>query len=212
MFPTDPAVLASFLATSIALIISPGPDTLIILRHALNNGRGVGLAAVSGVQLGLVVHTLLAVAGISLAIASSPALLKGIAIIGAGYLAWLGLKSLKGDGGLAFDDADKTAAPNTGQALREAALCNLLNPKVILIFLALYPNFIDYQRGNVTEQLIGLSVIMIVINTIWQTPIALAADALSRWMSNPAVLKGVNRASGVILLIMAALMLGQNLW
>ena len=139
-------------------------------------------------------------------------MLKGIAIIGAGYLAWLGLKSLKGDGGLAFDDADKTAAPNTGQALREAALCNLLNPKVILIFLALYPNFIDYQRGNVTEQLIGLSVIMIVINTIWQTPIALAADALRRWMSNPAVLKGVNRASGVILLIMAALMLGQNLW
>ena len=154
----------------------------------------------------------LSVAGISLVIASSPALLKGIAIIGAGYLAWLGLKRLKGDGGLAFDDADKTAAPNTGQALREAALCNLLNPKVILIFLALYPNFIDYQRGNVTEQLIGLSVIMIVINTIWQTPIALAADALRRWMSNPAVLKGVNRASGVILLIMAALMLGQNLW
>lgn len=211
MFPTDPTVLAGFLATSIALIISPGPDTIVILRHALNNGRGAGLAAVSGVQLGLVVHTMLAVAGISLVIASSPALMKGIAVIGAAYLAWLGLKSLKGGGGLSFGDADGTAVPSPGQALREAALCNLLNPKVILLFLALFPNFVDYQRGNVTEQLIGLSVILIVINTIWQTPIALAADALRRWMSNPAVLKGVNRASGAVLLIMAALMLGQNL-
>lgn len=211
MFPTDPTVLAGFLATSIALIISPGPDTLIILRHALNNGRGAGLAAVTGVQLGLVVHTLLAVAGISLVIASSPVLLKGVAVAGAAYLAWLGFKSLKGGGGLAFDDAGGTSAPSTGQALREAALCNLLNPKVILIFLALYPNFVDYQRDNVTEQLIGLSVIMIVINTIWQAPIALAADALRRWMSNPTVLLAVNRASGAILLVMAVLMLGQNL-
>lgn len=213
MFPTDPTLLAGFLATSVALIISPGPDTLIILRHALNNGRGAGLAAVSGVQLGLVVHTLLAVVGISLIIASSPVLLKGIAVIGAGYLAWLGLKSLKGGGGLAFGGTETTNGPGNGnsQALREAALCNLLNPKVILLFLALFPNFIDHQRGNVTEQLIGLSIILIVINIFWQAPIALAADALRRWMSNPAALLGVNRASGGILIVMAAMMLGQHL-
>ncbi len=211
MFPTDPTVLAGFLATTAALIISPGPDTIVILRHALNSGRGAGLAAVSGVQLGLLAHTMLAVAGISLIIASSPALLKGIAVIGAGYLAWLGLQSLRGGGGLNFGDAGGASAGSAGRALREAALCNLLNPKVILLFLALFPNFIDYGRGNVTEQLIGLSVILIVINTLWQAPIALAADALRRWMSNPAVLAGVNRASGAVLLIMAALMLGQHL-
>ncbi|MDA1090394.1 MAG: LysE family translocator [Proteobacteria bacterium] len=210
MFPTDPTVLAGFLATAVAVVISPGPDTIIILRHSLGSGRGAGLAAVLGVQLGLVVHTMLAVVGISLIIASSPVLLNGLASIGAAYLAWLGFKSLKGGGGLTFDAAG-AAAGNSGRALREAALCNLLNPKVILLFLALFPNFIDYQRGNVTEQLIGLSVILIVINTIWQAPMALAADALRRWMANPAVLNGVNRASGATLLIMAALMLGQNL-
>jgi len=208
MFPTDPAVLAAFITTATAIIISPGPDTIVILRHALNSGRGAGLAAVSGVQLGLVAHTLLAVVGISLIITSTPVLLKGISVIGAGYLAWLGFNSLKG-GGLAFNDTGTTTSK--GAALREAALCNLLNPKVILIFLALYPSFVDYERGNVTEQLIGLSVILIVLNTIWQAPIALAADALRRWMSNPAVLRGVNRASGTTLIVMAALMLGRNL-
>ena len=216
MFPTDPTVFAAFIATAVAIIISPGPDTIVILRHAINGGRGDGLAAVSGVQLGLVVHTALAVAGISLLIASSPVLFKGIAVIGAAYLAWIGVKSLRGGGGLTFNEAgDKAGNAATGagmgRALREAALCNLLNPKVILLFLALFPNFVDYGRGNVGEQLIGLAVILIVINVFWQAPMALAADALSQWLSNPAVRLGVNRASGATLIVMAALMLGQHL-
>ncbi len=220
MFPTDPTLLAAFIATAVAIIISPGPDTIVILRHAINGGRGDGLAAVAGVQLGLIVHTALAVTGISLVIASSPVLFKGIAIIGAAYLAWIGIKSFRDGGGLTFNKSGNKAGngagnaggAGSGRALREAALCNLLNPKVILLFLALFPNFIDYGRGNVAEQLVGLAVILIVINVFWQAPLALAADALRRWLSNPAVRRAVNRASGGMLLVMAALMLAQQLW
>ena len=211
MFPTDPTVLAGFITTAVAIIISPGPDTIVILRHAVNGGRGDGLAAVTGVQLGLVVHTALAVAGISVVIAASPVLFKGIAVIGAAYLAWIGVNSLGGGGGLALDEAGNATGAGAGRALREAALCNLLNPKVILLFLALFPNFVDYGRGNVGEQLVGLAVILIVINIFWQAPMALAADALRRWLSNPAVRLGVNRVSGATLIIMAALMLFQQL-
>ncbi len=215
MFPTDPSVLAGFITTAVAIIISPGPDTIVILRHAINGGRGDGLAAVSGVQLGLIVHTALAAAGISLVIASSPVLFNAIAVIGAAYLAWIGVNSLKGSGGLtlneAGDDSGNAGGAGMARALREAALCNLLNPKVILLFLALFPNFVDYGRGNVAEQLVGLAVILIVINVFWQAPMALAADALRRWLSNPAVRLGVNRASGAILIVMAALMLAQHL-
>ena len=210
MFPTDPTVLAGFITTAVAIIISPGTDTIVILRHAVNGGRRDGLAAVTGVQLGLVVHTALAVAGISVVIASSPVLFKGIAVIGAAYLAWIGVNSLRG-GGLALDEAGNATGAGPSRALREAALSNLLNPKVILLFLALFPNFVDYGRGNVGEQLVGLAVILIVINIFWQAPMALAADALRRWLSNPAVRLGVNRVSGATLIIMAALMLFQQL-
>ena len=214
MFGIELSVLAAFIATSVAIIISPGPDTLIILRHAINGGRGPGLAAVGGVQLGLAVHTALAVAGISRIIASTPAVLRGIAILGAAYLAWIGIQSLKGGGGLKLDGGDNgtgASRSTTGRALREAALCNLLNPKVILLFLALFPNFVDYRRDDVSAQLITLAVILIVINTLWQAPMALAADALRRWLSNPAARRAVNRASGGMLLIMAAMMLAQQL-
>ena len=205
----DPALLGGFIAAAVAIIVSPGPDTIIILRHALTGGRGTGLAAVSGVQLGLLVHTALAVAGISLLIASSPVLFQALTVTGAGYLAWLGVQSLRGEGGLEVKTG--TAPAGAGRALREAALCNILNPKVILWFLALLPNFVNPAKGNVTAQLLALSALLIVLNVIWQAPMALAADGARRWLGRPGTMRTINRVSGVVLLVMAALMLAQHL-
>ena len=209
MFPIDPSLLGGFIVAAVAIIISPGPDTIIILRHSLTGGRAIGLAAVSGVQLGLVFHTALAVAGISILIASSPVLFRGLTVLGAAYLAWLGVQSIRGTGGLEVE----TGAPpaGAGRALREAALCNILNPKVILWFLALLPNFVNPAKGNVTAQMVSLSVLLIVINVLWQAPMAVAADGVRRWLGRPEVARAVNRVSGVILLGMAGLMLAQHL-
>lgn len=209
MLAIEPTVLGPFIIASFAIIISPGPDTLVILRHSINGGRGAGLAAVAGVQTGLIVHTLLAVAGISIVIASSPVLLNAVTVLGAAYLAWLGLQSLRGGGLRAENGGD--GGPGSSRAFREAALCNLLNPKVILLFLALYPNFVDFSRPDVVAQLVTLSTVLIVINTVWQTPMALAADAIRRLVANPAFTRAINRLSGVILIAMAALMLFHQL-
>lgn len=209
MFPIEPSLFGGFVVAAVAIIISPGPDTIVILRHALTGGRRIGLAAVSGVQLGLVAHTALAVAGVSLIIASSPVLFKAVTFAGAAYLAWLGLQSLKGTGGLEVRAG--TAPARAGPACREAALCNILNPKVILWFLALLPNFVDPARGDVTAQLIALSLVLIALNILWQAPMALAANGMRRWLGRPEVGRAVNRVSGVILIVMAALMLAQHL-
>jgi threonine/homoserine/homoserine lactone efflux protein len=208
MFPIDPSLLGGFIVASVAIVVSPGPDTVLILRYALTGGRGIGLAAVSGVQLGLLVHITLAVLGISLIIASSPVLFRAVAVAGAAYLAWLGVQSLRGEGGLEL----KTQGPKAtaGRALREAALCNILNPKVILWFLALLPNFVDPGR-NVPSQVIALSLVLIAINIAWQAPMALAADGVRRWLGRPEVRRMVNRASGATLIGMAVLMLAQNI-
>lgn len=209
MIPIDPTLLGGFIVAAVAIIVSPGPDTIVILRHALTGGRGTGLAAVSGVQLGLLVHTALAVVGISLLVASSPVLFRGLTVIGAVYLAWLGIQSLRGVGGLEVETGPAPAG--AARACREAALCNILNPKVILWFLALLPNFVNPEAGDVTAQLIALSALLIALNILWQAPMALAADGVRRWLGRPETMHAVNRVSGVILLGMAALMLGQHL-
>jgi len=206
--PVEPAILGAFILTASVLVASPGPDTVLIVRYALSSGHRVGLAAVIGVQLGLLVHTALAVAGISVIIASSPVLFKGVALTGAAYLAWLGVQGFRGGGAMGF--STESAAVSSAKAFRDAMVTNLLNPKVILIFLALLPNFIDTARDNVSAQLLTLAVTLIVINVIWQAPIAWLAVTVRHWLGDPAISKMVSRLTGGILLIFAVLMVYDN--
>jgi len=207
--PVEPVMLGAYMIAVSALVMTPGPDTILILRYTLSSGQRVGLATVAGVQLGLFVHTLLAVAGISLIIASSPVLFKSVALLGAGYLAWLGLQGFRDGGALSLNGVSKQVGPT--KAIRDGTLCNLLNPKVILIFLALLPNFIDTSRDNVSAQLVTLGVTLILINTLWQAPLAWLAQAARQWLTSPKVNRILSRLTGGILLIFAALMIYDNL-
>ncbi len=209
MLPIDWTVLGTFALTVGAVVVSPGPDTLLIIRNTLTSGRDVGLATVAGVQLGLAVHTLLAVAGISAVIASSPFLFRLVAVAGALYLAWIGLQGFRDGGALTLGSGGPRVTRARG--LRDAILCNVLNPKVILLFLALFPNFIDPARADVTAQLLTLAVTLVAINILWQAPLALAAQAVRRWLDSPGVQRMIARGTGAVLVGLAGLMLYENL-
>ena len=136
----------------------------------------VGVAAVAGVQLGLMAHTLLAVVGLSVVIASSTVLFTLIAVVGALYIAWLGIQGIRSG----VVRVSGTADPGVSHAkvLRDAVLTNLFNPKVILLFLALMPNFVDLPRGGIAGQPGTLGITLIIVNTLWQLPLALGADGM----------------------------------
>jgi homoserine/homoserine lactone efflux protein len=201
----DPANLGAFVAAALIVVVSPGPDTILILRHAIAGGRRIGLATVAGVQIGLVGHTLLAVVGLSLVIASAPVVFSIIAVAGAAYIAWLGYDSIRS--GVIRIEATAKAGLTPLRGLRDAAVTNLLNPKVILLFLALMPNFTDVERGNVPLQLATLGVVLIGINTLWQVPLALAADAIGRLVARPALQRVLNVGTGAILIGFAVFLL-----
>jgi threonine/homoserine/homoserine lactone efflux protein len=203
----DPALLGTFALAATAIVVSPGPDTMLILRAALISGRGAGFAAVSGVQLGLGVHTALAAAGVSALIASSPFLFKALAVAGACYLAWLGMQGFRSSGRLAVGAAK---VQTIGRACRDALFCNVLNPKVIVLFLALYPNFIDTSRGHVARQVAILSAVLLLINVAWQTGLVLGADFARRWLMRPVVQRSIGQLTGAILLAFAAAMLWEH--
>lgn len=208
MLPVEPTLLAAFALTALAIVVSPGPDTLLILRYALGAGPAAGLAAVAGVQLGLLIHTALAAAGLSVVIAASPWLLSTVGLVGAGYLAWLGVSSLGGADPLALA---ATAPPRSiGRAVRAAALTNLLNPKVIVLFVALYPNFITLDRAPVPAQLALLSGVLIAINVSWQAGLALAVDAARRLLLRPGAQRALRVGSGAALLIFALVLLAER--
>lgn len=212
----DPAVLGAFVLAVTAIVVSPGPDTMLILRYALTGGRPVGFAAVAGVQMGLLVHTTLAAAGVSAIIASSPLLFDGMAICGAAYLGWLGLQGLRTSGPLSLGNGGTGGA---ARAFRDAALCNILNPKVIVLFLALYPNFVGSADGltrgvataSVPVQVTVLSAVLIAINVAWQTGLVTGAEIARRWLTRIAVQHAVARITGMILLAFAVGLLWEHL-
>ena len=158
-------------------------------------------------QLGLLGHTLLAVLGISVLIAATPWLFRSIAVAGALYLGWIGLQGFRGHT-LRLDGPGQRVSVR--RALRDAMLCNLLNPKVIVLFLALLPNFVDPSRGDVTAQLLFLAAVLVAINVAWQVPLAWAAVGVRRWLARPRVQLAVNAGTGAILVAFAGLMLWEH--
>ena len=111
MLPIETATLFAFILAAGAIVMSPGPDTMLIIRHTLTSGQKTGLATVLGVQLGLLVHTALAVAGVSVIIASSPLLFRLVAVAGAAYLGWLGAQGLRGGGSLSINGTGAAVKP-----------------------------------------------------------------------------------------------------
>jgi threonine/homoserine/homoserine lactone efflux protein len=206
--PLDLPTIGTFAVTATAIVVSPGPDTMLILRYALISGRAAGLAAVAGVQIGLFVHTTLAVAGLSALIASSPGLFRALAVGGTAYLAWLGLQGFRSRGVLRIANAGNL---DPHRACRDAAVCNVLNPKVIVLFLALYPNFIVIGSSDVTAQVLVLSAVLILINVSWQVGLVGLANIARGRLVRSAVQRTVNRITGAILIGFAAAMLWEHL-
>ena len=208
MLPVEPAMLLAFVAAVTALVLSPGPDSLLILRYTMAAGPKAGLATVAGIQLGLVVHTAAAVVGLSLLIVAQPVLFRALAVAGALYLGWLGLQSLRA--GTVSLQAQGRGSVGAAKTCRDGIMTNLLNPKVILLFLALMPNFVDLAHGGAAAQLATLGATLIAVNTLWQGALAVGAEAARRLIGRPSVQRGLARATGVVLLAFAAVMLVEH--
>lgn len=201
--------LLSFLGVALFVVLSPGPDTMLILRYSFGSGQAVGLAAVAGVQLGLVVHTLSVVFGLSLLVAASPVALRAVAIVGAAYLGWLGIQGLRHEDtlGLGLGTRGEVRAL---KAARDGTLTNLLNPKVILLFVALLPQFVSPANGPVSVQLGFLGTLIILLSAVWQTALALGAERARQLLGRPSVQHVINRATSLVFLGFAALMLYEH--
>nr|WP_269149931.1 LysE family translocator [Nesterenkonia alkaliphila] len=129
--------------------ISPGPDTVMILRASARGAR-VGFAASAGALAGLSVHMIISAVGLSALLVAAPASLTVLSVGGAIYLAYLGVRAILASRSIRRQPAglaETAATPGRSAAARSAfqrtLLTNLMNPKVILFFVAVLPQFID---------------------------------------------------------------------
>ncbi|MEU4546417.1 LysE family translocator [Nonomuraea dietziae] len=165
-----------FLAATLTLVLIPGPNHLYIAARGLAQGRAAGLASAFGVEAGTLVHIVAAAGGLSFLIAQSATLFGVVKWAGVAYLVYLGVRTLTSKDEL----TTRTAEP---QPLRkvflEGVLVNVLNPKVILFFLALLPQFVDPKAGSPTTQIVLFGATLLVLGLLSDIVYAFTAGALS---------------------------------
>ena len=150
-----------------ALAASPGPDSFLIVRNTLVEGRRVGFMTLLGNRIGLCAHLAAAIAGLSVALQNSPALYLGVRLLGAAYLVYLGASSLVSRA--RRSPTSIVAKPQLGMAtvtaVRQGMLNNLLNPKVSLFFLSLFPQFATDELLSGSP--VTVAAVFLAGNTLW---------------------------------------------
>jgi RhtB (resistance to homoserine/threonine) family protein len=196
----DPQV-AAFALVAALVTISPGADTFLVVRNTLRGGRRDGWLTVAGICSGLFIHALLSALGVSALLAHSAAAFLALKIAGAAYLAWLGIQSLHAAlrGQARADRAD--VAPSrvpVGRSFREGFLTNLLNPKVIVFYLALLPQFISPGDAVLPKSLL-LTAIHFLQGILWLGFVAWGVDRSRRFFLRPALRRFMDALCGTIL-------------
>jgi len=193
----DLSTLLTFIAIVLGFVFIPGPATLLTVARATGSGPRVGIATGAGIAVGDVVHTFMAVVGLSAIIATSALLFSLIKYAGAAYLIYLGLRAIFEK---APDVPGQAAAPITAsKAFRQAVLAEVLNPKTALFFLAFLPQFVKPENGAVALQLTTLGIIFVLLGLFSTVIFALGAGHLGNFLRrNATVLRWQGKVIGTI--------------
>lgn len=181
----------------LGFVFIPGPATLLTVARATTSGTRVGIATGAGITAGDMIHTLLAVVGISAIVATSATLFSIVKYLGAAYLVYLGIKAIIEQAPI---DLGHGRVPITGpQAFRQAILAEVLNPKTALFFLAFLPQFVTPENGYVVAQLTILGILFALIGFVSTIVYSVAAGGLGNFLRrNPIVLKWQGKVVGGI--------------
>jgi threonine/homoserine/homoserine lactone efflux protein len=179
-----PSRLTEYLIATILIILAPGPSVLFTIARAISWGRVAAIATVIGNAVGMFLVSVLVALGIGPLLQRSEILYNGIQWAGGAYLIYLGYAAIAAS---KVDAADmqKTVGnkPSFFTSLRNGFWVGVLNPKSVVFFAAILPQFIDQEKNNVTAQLLLLGAIFALIALISDGSYGLLAGTIRQWLS-----------------------------
>ena len=193
------SALLTFALASVLIVLIPGPDTLVVLRSVVLSGRREGVRTSLGVLTGLVVWILAAALGLTALLRASQDGYLILRLIGAAYLLYIGVQALRSR--ILRQPVDTTAPVRSlvGRGYRAGLMTDLLNPKVGVFFVTLFPAFIP-RHEPVAAMTIGLGLIFLVETVVYFGAILLFVRRLSAWIESERVRRRLNRATGLVLI------------
>jgi threonine/homoserine/homoserine lactone efflux protein len=180
--------------------MSPGPSLAMVVRHTLSGGRLHGIVCAWAHSIGIGVYALVTLLGLAAILKASPLMFNAIAIIGAIYLAWMGIQALGSKGGMQQQLAAGEAT-SLWIAARDGLAISLLNPKILLFFLALFSQFVLAAQTTTGQALIVFT--PLIIDGLWYTVIAFVLSHSAVLPKLRAKAKLIDRLSGIVLILLS---------
>jgi threonine/homoserine/homoserine lactone efflux protein len=192
------AELLSFMGAAFVIIVVPGPSVLFVISRGVALGRRAALATVLGNALGALVMAILVSFGLGAVITKSIVVFNIVKWVGAGYLVFLGVKAFRNRKELsAMLDVDALAGSDW-KIVREGFVVGITNPKVLIFFGAVLPQFVHRDRGSVPLQMIVLALIFNAIALISDGAWGLLAGSVRSWFSgSPTRLEVIGGVGGL---------------
>lgn len=196
----DLSQLALYIAAAFVLAVTPGPGIFYVAARTLAGGRGEGIASSLGTGLGGMVHVVAGSLGVSAIVLASAELFTALKLVGAGYLVWMGLRTIRAarrEATLALAGGAPAPAIGPRRAFREGVLVETLNPKTAAFFLAFVPQFVDPAQGQVALQFVVLGFVSVALNTLADIVVAFAAGGIRDGAAaRPRLIRRLREASG----------------
>jgi len=199
MFPTTH--LLAFTVTAFVIIAIPGPSVLFTVSRAITLGRGAGVATVAGNTVGAFTQVVAVAFGIGPLVERSVAVFTVLKLAGAAYLIFLGVQAIRHRRSLAEALGATIERKTAARIMIDGFTVGVTNPKVIVFFAAMLPQFVDRQAGHVPVQIIVLGVIFAGIALISDSTWALAAGTIRAWIArSPRRLELIGGAGGLAMI------------
>jgi threonine/homoserine/homoserine lactone efflux protein len=199
--------LALFAVAVALLALTPGPVWIYLISRTLAQGRRAGYFSLIGVMAGVLVHLLAAAVGLSALLLAVPWAFNAVKLAGAAYLLWLAWSTVRGAG---FSFTPQPLPPVPDRVLfRQAMLASVVNPKVAVFYLSLFPQFVDPAAGSVLVQSLALGIVHVGVSTLIDGALVTVAGLLAAWFARrPGWLKAqrwfLGGAFGVLAVWLAA--------
>lgn len=176
----DTSSLVAFIAAALVLLVIPGPGVVYVVTRSLSQGRRDGLISVLGLSVGALAHVIAATAGLSAILLASATAFGIVKTLGAGYLIYLGIRTLLGRG---IEGAPEEETRRTSyRVFVDGVVVSVLNPKIAVFFLAFLPQFTDPSRGSVALQILWLGLIYCAMALVTDGTYALLAGSVRQWL------------------------------
>jgi threonine/homoserine/homoserine lactone efflux protein len=199
--------LALFAVAVALLALTPGPVWVYLISRTLAQGRRAGYFSLIGVMAGVLVHLLAAAVGLSALLLAVPWAFNAVKLAGAAYLLWLAWSTVRGAG---FSFTPQPLPPVPDRVLfRQAMLASVVNPKVAVFYLSLFPQFVDPAAGSVLAQSLALGIVHVGVSMLIDGALVTVAGLLAAWFARrPGWLKAqrwfLGGAFGVLAVWLAA--------